>query len=345
MFVFASCHAQTPSVVVSVNGTDIPAGIYLMCQYEAFNSAANAYSEDQYFAGTDVSEDVDVLKATIDGVSGEEWINAETDRLLKQYVYATEAQAESSAVTDEEINAAKASALTMFDTYYSRELYEANGIGEQSYADHYVAQTIYYDLLSTYTEENKESVTVSDATAYMDENYKQINTLSLPVSTSAGIELDDAGKAEVQKIADTLVSDLAAGGDLDELASDALKAAFEVCGVEYSDEAIDQYKSTYYLPKEEVNYYFDYAFVQQVYSSSVGDSGQTVSGIMPMVYSVIPNYENEEAFSAEFYDGIASLLCQEEFEAMVEEEVAAYTIEEYGNARNSYSANKIVETV
>ncbi len=345
IFALTSCHVQTPSVVVNVNGTDISAGIYLMAQFEAYNSAYTAYSNEQYMAGAEADSDINVLTATIEGVSGEEWVKNETDRLLKQYVYATVSMAEGATITPEEIDAARASAITMFDSYYSRELYEANGIGEDSYAEHYVGQTIYYDLIGDYTEENSDDISEEDARAYMDENYRQINTLSLPNSNAENVELDEAGKAEIQAIADALVADLNAGEDLDEIAEDALKAAFEVCGVEYTEEALTQYKTTYYLAEGEVSYYFDYTLVQEVFAMSEGDAGQVVSGNMPLVYSVIPNYTDEAQFNTDFFENMAGLMLQEEFEAQMEEAVAAYTVEEYGSARSAYSPNKIVETV
>ncbi len=342
LFSFTACHYTTPAVVVNVNGTDISSGIYLMYQYEAYNNAMTAYSDELYASGADdvTTDDVDITSATIEGITGAEWIKNETDRLLKEYVYVNVENAETDTLTDEEISIAQQSAKDTFSSSYVQDVYESNGIGEQSYADYYVTQTAYYNLLTNYTEAESENISEDDAKAYMDETYKQINTLSLPVTNAEGTDLDDAGKAAVQEIADNLEAELKSGGDLDELAEDALKEAFEICGVEYTEDTLTQYNTTYYVT-DDFNYYFDAPTVQAIMASSVGDAGQVESDVMPLVYSVIPNYTDDEQFVTDFYDSIVSTICNENFESKVAEDIAEYTVTEYGNARSTYSVKNI----
>ncbi len=343
IFSFTSCHFSTPQTVVSVNGTDIPAGIYLLYQFDAYNTASSAYSDELYKAGEqDIStENIDIFDVTIEGVSGEEWIKNETDRLLKQYVYITVAHSEDSTISAEDIDTAIRVAQDSYDNEYSKEIYEANGIGRQSYVDYYVALTTYYNLLANYTEEQREEININDAQEYMDSKYKQISALSLPTTNAEGAELDDAGKAQIQEIADTLQSDLQSGQSMDELAPAALQEAFEICGLEYSEDVLAQYNTTSFVI-DDVNYYFDSETVATIMASSIGDAGQVAQSTMPLVYSIIPNYTDDEHFETNYYDSIVSEMCQNGFDEMVLQETSSYEVVEYDNARSIYSAKNIV---
>ena len=80
----AACKFTTPAVVMTVEGEDIPAGLYLMYQYQAYSSAKSKLED----------KSAKVLKSEIEGVKAEEWIHNETVASAKRYVWVEKAFAE-----------------------------------------------------------------------------------------------------------------------------------------------------------------------------------------------------------------------------------------------------------
>ncbi len=64
---------STPSTVGSIGGIEIPAGIYLLAQYNSYNTAANAA---ELATGETASDVKAVLKATCTGTIGDEEVTA-----------------------------------------------------------------------------------------------------------------------------------------------------------------------------------------------------------------------------------------------------------------------------
>lgn len=86
----AGCAMSTPSTVGSIGGIEIPAGIYLLAQYNSYNTAANAA---ELATGETASDVKAVLKATCTGTIGDEEVTATgseyvaklTDRAISYY--------------------------------------------------------------------------------------------------------------------------------------------------------------------------------------------------------------------------------------------------------------------
>ncbi len=344
IFSFASCHITTPSTVLNINGTDISAGLYLMYQYEAYRNAASAYSEEQAMLGdeADTDSEPDILKVEIEGVLGEQWIKSETVRLLKRHVWIDENSAGDNALPEAEQTTAL---LQAEELYTYDELLDDNGIGVDSYAQHYLSQTKYYSMSTAFIETESENITTQQAKDYMDEIYSQIQAVSLPTTTQDGLPLDEAGQASVQQIADELEQSLKDDSEnMEELARAALIEAFEVCGAEYNEDLFTQYYTTYYVT-DDVNYYIDMQTVSQIRQSKVGDTGQAIESSDPFVYVVIPNYESDEQFETDYKYSIASSILQEEFDEKILQESEVYEVSEYDNATEVYSPKNVEITL
>ena len=93
----AGCAMSAPSTVGSIGGVEIPAGIYLLAQYNAYQSAANLASSDQDAANvksflkeiitTDPDSFNDVVKALED--KGYTFESAEIEMVPQNYVTMT----------------------------------------------------------------------------------------------------------------------------------------------------------------------------------------------------------------------------------------------------------------
>ncbi len=339
LFSFTACHITTPSTVLNVNGTDIPAGLYLMYQYEAYRNAASVYSEEQAMLSQEDQQegDVDILRATIEGVLGEEWIANETIRLIKRHIWIDENATGENAMEQAEID----EALNLATEYYEYDdLLDDNGIGVNSYAQHYLAQSKYYSMSNTFIEAESENITAQEAKDYMDEIYSRIQAVTLPTTDETGMPLDDEKSAQVQQIADTLEQDLKDSDDVETLCRTALQDAFEVCGVEYNEDLFTQYYTTYFVT-DDVNYYIDMQTASQIRQMDIGDSGQAVESSDPLVYVVIPNYESDEQFEEDYQYSMASAILQKEFDDTIVQECESYEVIELGNATEVYSAKKV----
>ena len=146
-----SC-GNTTGTALTIDGTDIPAGVYICYQMDAYSKAQAALAEAQ--PDLDMyAEDFDIKAQTIEGVNAEEWIKNKTVELCRNYVAANKAfdeyglslTAEQQAEINQYVTSAweeenmYAQYLYGFDTI--GEYYESKGVGEKSYKE---TQTLYY---------------------------------------------------------------------------------------------------------------------------------------------------------------------------------------------------------
>ena len=319
----------TPSTVLTVDATDIPAGLYLLYQMQAYSSAVDLQADSSK----------NVLKDTIEDVTGADWIHAETVRLAKRYVYIESAfEAEGLSLTEDELSAANTQASTNYTT--SESTFAKNGIGLESYTAYYLNETKYDKLYTAYNEANADSISDTEAKAYMDKTYSRIATLMLPTTDADNAALSEENTAKIQALADDLQKQLAAGGSMDELAPDVLKKAFELCGREYTDDALTSYQYTTFVTAE--SSYFAEDVTADMLSAAIGDANQTTYGAMPMVYQKVANYTDNDDFVANYRDAIVSSICVEKLDAEIATACEAYTVTENASAVKTYSAKKVV---
>ena len=73
LLALAGCNLSTPSSVGTIGGVEIPAGVYLLAQYNAYNTAANLADLATGETANDVKA---VLKAECTGTIGDEEVTA-----------------------------------------------------------------------------------------------------------------------------------------------------------------------------------------------------------------------------------------------------------------------------
>ena len=133
---FAGCAMSAPASVGTIGEVEIPAGIYLLAQYNAYNTAANAA---ELATGETASDVKAVLKAQCTGTigdeevtaSGEEYVQRLTQRSLEYYAAVeTKFDELGGTLSEEEVASAGASADSMWES--GGDLYEKNGIGKDT---------------------------------------------------------------------------------------------------------------------------------------------------------------------------------------------------------------------
>ena len=328
----AACKFTTPAVVMTVEGEDIPAGLYLMYQYQAYSSAKSKLED----------KSAKVLKSEIEGVKAEEWIHNETVASAKRYVWVEKAFAEAGLTFTEE---EQASIDSQLDAIWANNeaLLAANGIGRENYRRFYECEAKYEKLLAEYQDGESDKITDAEAKKYMDETYSRIQTLVLPTTDADSAALPDEKLEELNALAAQLADDLNAGGSMDELGPETLEKAFEICDREYAEDTASSYMSKSFLTAESTSYSEE--FVQGVVAAEVGAAGVYDGYSVPMIYQKIANYEDNDDFTANYKTTILSEITSAAFSDKVEEETAAYAVTEDASAVKTYSPSKIRESV
>lgn len=328
----AACKFTTPAVVMTVEGEDIPAGLYLMYQYQAYSSAKSKLED----------KSAKVLKSEIEGLKAEEWIHNETVASAKRYVWVEKAFAEAGLTFTEE---EQASIDSQLDTIWANNeaLLAANGIGRENYRRFYECEAKYEKLLAEYQDGESDKITDAEAKKYMDETYSRIQTLVLPTTDADSAALPDEKLEELNALAAQLADDLNAGGSMDELGPETLEKAFEICGREYAEDTASSYMSKSFLTAESTSYSEE--FVQGIVAAEVGAAGVYDGYSVPMIYQKIANYEDNDDFTANYKTTILSEITSAAFSDKVEEETAAYAVTEDASAVKTYSPSKIRESV
>ena len=169
----AGCSMSTPSTVGTIGGVEIPAGIYLLAQYNSYNTAANAADLATGETASDVKA---VLKATCTGtINGEEvtavgsdYVAQLTTRAIEYYAAVEKQFAEQNGVLDD---AATAEAAKTADSLWTSngDLYTANGISKTSVENYLLnAQKAKALLQMSYGADGTTPVTDEEYTDYVN---------------------------------------------------------------------------------------------------------------------------------------------------------------------------------
>lgn len=332
-----ACKFSAPSTVMTVDGTEIPAGIYL------------AYQRQAYYSAQSLREDakVAVLKSSIEGMKAADWIHAETVDNIRQYIWVEQAFEEAGlSFTQEELDAAEQWLDTMWS--YSGALMEENGVGRQSYRLVYLNGEKYTKLLEAYRAGPDGEITETQAKEYMQKTYSRIRRLILPATDADSAALTPEKQAELDALADSLAERLNAGEKLEEAAEEALKQAYEICGREYTEDSLSSDLGAFFISEETTG--FEEDFVPAVMAAAEGDAGvyqnnTAAEGVsQPVVYQKIANYEDDDDFNENYYEILQTEMTGAAFAEKMEAEYAAYAVQEDGFAVWSYRPSNIRES-
>lgn len=213
---FAGCAMSAPASVGTIGEVEIPAGIYLLAQYNAYNTAANAA---ELATGETASDVKAVLKAQCTGTigdeevtaSGEEYVQRLTQRSLEYYAAVeTKFDELGGTLSEEEIASAGASADSMWES--GGDLYEKNGIGKDTLKNYLLNGTKadkLADLL--YGEDGVSPISDEELAAFVTDECYYIEAVEFPLldySTYSFATEEQA--AEIEAVADDCLAELTA---------------------------------------------------------------------------------------------------------------------------------------
>ena len=210
----AGCAMSTPSTVGSIGGVEIPAGIYLLAQYNSYNTASGLA---KLATGETASDVKAVLKATCTGTingeevtaPGSEYVAQLTTRAIEYYAAVEKQFAAQNGVLDD---AATAEATKTADSLWGTngDLYTANGISKATVETYLLnAQKAKALLKMTYGPEGATPVTEAEYTDYVNNDCYYIEAVQFPlVNYSSYTMADDTQKASIMATAESCMEEL-----------------------------------------------------------------------------------------------------------------------------------------
>ena len=227
----AGCNLSTPASVGSIGDVDIPAGVYLLAQYNAYNTASGLAELATGETANDVKA---VLKAECTGTIGDEEVTATgaeyveklTLRAIEYYAAVETKFAELGATLED---AATSEVADNVDSMWESngDLYEANGIGKNSLQAYLLnAQKASTILTLLYGPDGSQPVTDAEYTDYINNDCYYIESVQIPlVDYSSSTSADDDQKAAIQQIAEECKNTLSEQANTEELTGSALYEA------------------------------------------------------------------------------------------------------------------------
>ena len=227
----AGCAMSTPSTVGSIGGVDIPAGIYLLAQYNSYNTASGLA---KLATGETASDVKAVLKATCTGTingeevtaPGSEYVAQLTTRAIEYYAAVEKQFAAQNGVLDD---AATAEAANTADSLWGTNgnLYTANGISKATVETYLLnAQKAKVLLKMTYGPEGTTPVTKAEYTDYVNNDCYYIEAVQFPlVNYSSYTMADDTQKASIMATAESCMEELSRTATAETASGSALYTA------------------------------------------------------------------------------------------------------------------------
>ena len=338
----AGCAMSAPSTVGSIGGVEIPAGIYLLAQYNSYNTASGVA---ELATGETASDVKAVLKATCTGtINGEDVTAVGSDYVAQltthaiEYYAAVEKQfAEQNGVLDD---TATAEAAKTADSLWSSngDLYTANGIGKSS-VDAYLlnAQKAKVLLKMTYGPDGTSPVTDAEYTDYINNDCYYIEAVQFPlVNYSTYSMADDDQKAAIMATAESCMAELNETATAETASSSALYTA-----------AMTYAASQLYTPSDLSSYGSDeYNNLTDPLDAAGMNHWTTIDlGTTVLVARKIDPFKT---YTVEDLDSMYDLLTSMKSDAIQDELYAAGAALDHNlnsAAMNTYSASKIKKNV
>lgn len=266
------CAVTTPATVGRIGEVEIPAGIYLLTQYNAYSTVANLVELGEGETTTDVKA---VLAAEANGAIGDEEVTASgkeylarlTLRGLEYYAAVETTFAELGGSLDEEtIAAVEANADSLWET--NGDLYAANGISEETLKNYLLLDEKMDQILRIqYGDDGLTPVADSEYTDFLQNECYYIDSIEFPlIDYNTYTFADEDTTADIEALAADCAKDLNAAlapakdGDatmaaMTDAANTYLPQAFEAMGATFNEEETAFYAmSGLYTPSALLGY-------------------------------------------------------------------------------------------
>ncbi len=324
----AACTFSAPSVVMTVEGEEIPAGLYLMYQYQAYTQASSKVDDPL----------IPTMKNTIKGVSVTDWIHEQAVEGVKRCIWTEKAFAEKNGeLTPGETETIDKQIEQIWQA--NGEQLEKNGIGRESYTRFFTANMLYERMMYEEMFTNESSVSLDEGKKYMNEHYTRIQMLLLPIGNDEGVVLEGDKLEEVKTLAQDLAEKLNQGGNFDELGKEALQKACEISGRTYTEELLGAFLTKGFVTEDSHEY--PQEVVEKTMAAKEGQADVYYNSNVPMVFQRIANFADDAEYEENFKKAIESEIVTGRFADAVKAQTDAYEVTEDAAAVKAYAPSKI----
>ena len=214
LLALGGCAMSTPANVGSIGGVEIPAGVYLLAQYNSYNTASGLADLATGETANDVKT---VLKAQCTGtINGEEVTTDGADYISQLTTHAIEYYAAVEKEFDELggtlDDAATAEAANSADSLWNSngDLYTANGISKSTVETYLLNAQKAKDILNlTYGADGTSPVTEAEYTDYVNNDCYYVETVQFPLVNYSSYSLaTDDQKSQIEGIAAQCLAEL-----------------------------------------------------------------------------------------------------------------------------------------
>lgn len=246
--------SQSVSRAMTVNGEDIPAGIYILYSGHAYADATQKLQEEQPDLDTS-AEGFDYYNQTVDGISFTDYVKRETENYCKRHVAVNEIFDSLGIKFDEEtqetvndlyqaqwgFDVSSYSSMTAFSYLKGADTlgdyFESIGVSKSSFRDYtintYRASEIFEHY---YSEGGTEEVPMEDIRKWIDDNYSLTRYFSVSLKDSEGnLITDEAELKNLEDLANEYKNKLSDGASFAEVYAAHQKYLKEQSGEEDED--------------------------------------------------------------------------------------------------------------
>lgn len=357
---------NTTGTALTVNNSDVRAGIYIYYQMDALTAATSVLTEEQ--PDIDLyAEDFDIAKHTIEGTPAEEWIKNKTISLCKEHIAVDKLfESYGLSLTAEETKAIKDNVFAAWneENMYAQyiygvdilgDYYESLGIGEKSFEDCLLnsakREAVFEHI---YGEGGEKAVSVDELNKSIIESYAltyQFEVDAAVASAQTYVDMINAGESVsaanmayekdvlVKEVTDAMAEAEAAGEEYDGLLPEEVEA----------DEVTDNELK---VMVEKDSEYPTAEFVNEVFAMTAGETKvitvsdtTTTDGVesTKLSYYVVKRADiAADAETMESYrESALHELKDEEFDGILKTESDSYSVTENSAAIKLYTIDKL----
>ena len=341
----AGC-AYNPEVVMTVDGVDVPAGLYLFYQQSAVQEAYTKYLEDDKNEYLSAPAFIDNKRIEIEGVPVRDWIDNKTQTLIKDYVF-IEKEFDRLDLSFSDSEKSYNDQITSYQWESLASLMQKNGIGYESFE---LALNNAYKkaalLVSLYEKGGELEIPEEDYVTYFEENYirldyMQIQTINMMtnepltedeitrISDIAQQMTEDANgyRGGLETAYFAFYGDIASiVGDFEELSTDHFNTLVSLDVIINSENAS--------LPEAFVTEVFEVDAEDKEYKFYQDEDTSTI-----IIYRV--NGLNEDDEYTDYESSIREKLAMDPFKDYIKSKTALMTVEINKRAQRYYSVDKV----
>ncbi|MEG2191856.1 MAG: hypothetical protein RRX95_01065 [Oscillospiraceae bacterium] len=328
----SGCSAKEYAWVVKIDDRQIPPGIYLVAQMCAYIEAEMSLDEKDEGITTDITG------ATIEGVSGEEWINNKTVENLKEYCYIDKEFANRGMeISEKEEEYIASVGASVWDTVGGA--YGESGVEKQYYFDYlhylYKNQRVFNDIYSLGGEKEVPSKVVKD---YLKENLSRIQGFQIAKVNDDGTPPNENQLQELKTMAQEAVSEVSGGMDMAAAAGKYMSKAGALLGSTADFSNGEKFMLDSYLNKANGN--VEEEFAKLVDSLKENECTVYDTNEYYLVFQKVPTYSSQGEYDS-LRQTVVNLLKTDEFNAFVREQCRDMTVQVDERAVKHYSPSKM----